>query len=289
MSEREPIVQRISGATRLLEALPEAERTRVLRRADWRYLLPDAAPERALCLGGAELRACCELIAREVHDEPAPDARYDLVVAENPSRRTLRRMAAVMSPTGACYTEWTRLAPLGPARVRRTLATVGFHEAATYRPWPSLSPCRAWVPTDGSASRHHWRGAPRSTRVRREKLRSVLGAVLAPVGVHRRLCAIALGPDAKRLPQLVSVARERGAWADDSLERGGLLLLTPGDRAVGKVVALAFDRSGAPALAIKTARTRDSGRGLHREAELLEAVAALHPRGMPGVPRLPFL
>ncbi len=57
MSEREPIVQRISGATRLLEALPEAEQNRVLRRADWRYLLPDAAPERALCLGGAELRA----------------------------------------------------------------------------------------------------------------------------------------------------------------------------------------------------------------------------------------
>ena len=117
----------------------------------------------------------------------------------------------------------------------------------------------------------------------------MLGALLAPMGAHRRICAVALGPDAMRLPQLVSVARERGAWPDDSLERGGLLLLSPGDRAVGKVVALAFDRSGAPTLAIKTARTRDSGRGLHREAELLESVAALHPRGMPGVPDLHFL
>src|SRR5205823_4835695 len=53
--------------------------------------------------------------------------------------------------------------------------------------------------------------------------------------------------------------------------------------------ALAFDQGNAPALAIKTARTRDSGRGLHRESELLDAVAALHPRGMPGVPRLHFL
>lgn len=91
------------------------------------------------------------------------------------------------------------------------------------------------------------------------------------------------------MPQLVSVARERGAWPADALESGSLLLLTPGDRVVGKVVALAFQRSDTPALAIKTARTRDSGRGLHREAELLAAVHALHPRGMPGVPRLHFL
>ena len=289
MIEREPTAQRVSGATRLLEALPEAKRNRLLRRSDWRYLLPDATPERALCLGGTDLWACCEVIAREVHDAPKAGVRYDLVVAENPSRRELRRMAAAMSLDGACYTEWTRVAALGPVRLRRRLASAGFHDATTYIPWPSLSPCRAWVPTHGSAAQHHWRGVTRSTRVRREKVRGLVGALLAPLGAHRRLCAVALGAEAKRLPQLVSVARERGAWPDDSLEPGGLLLLTPGDRAVGKVVALAFHRTDAPVLAIKTARTRDSGRGLHREADLLQAVAALHPRGMPGVPRLHFL
>jgi hypothetical protein len=289
MTEREPTAQRVSGATRLLEALPESKRNRLLRRSDWRYLLPDAAPERALCLGGTELWACCEVIAREVHDAPKPGVRYDLVVAENPSRRELRRMAAAMSLSGACYTEWTRVAPLGPARVRRKLAAAGFDAPETYRPWPSLSSCRAWVPTEGSAARHHLRGAPRSTRVRREKARGLLASLLAPIGAHRRICAVARGPQSKQLPQLVGIAHERGAWTDGSLERGGLLLLTTGDRVVGKVVALAFDRAGAPALAIKTARTRDAGRGLHREAELLEAVAALHPRGMPGVPRLHFL
>jgi hypothetical protein len=109
------------------------------------------------------------------------------------------------------------------------------------------------------------------------------------LGAHRRLCAVALGADAHRLPQLLSVARERNAWPEETMERGGLLLLTAGDRVVGKVVALAFDRAGVPALAIKTARTRDSGRGLHREADLLAAVAALHPHGMPGAPRLLFV
>jgi len=289
MSEREPTGPRISGATRILEALPEAKRNHLLRRSDWRYLLPDAAPELALCLGGTELWACCEVIAREVHDAPKKGVRYDLVVAENPGRRELRRMAAAMSSTGACYTEWTRVAPLGPERLGSRLSAAGFHDVTTYRPWPSLSPSRAWVPTHGSAARHHWRGVTRSTRVRREKMRGLVGALLAPLGAHRRLCAVALGAEAKRLPQLVSVARERGAWPSDSIEPGELLLLTPGDRVVGKVVALAFHRADAPALAIKTARTRDSGRGLHREAELLEVVAGLHPRGMPGVPRLHFL
>jgi hypothetical protein len=289
MSEREPTAPRISGATRILEALPEAKRNHLLRRSDWRYLLPDAAPALALCLGDTELFACCEVIAREVHDAPKKGVRYDLVVAENPSRRELRRMAAALSPTGACYTEWTRVAPLGPARLRRRLSAAGFEDATTYRPWPSLSPCRAWVPTHGSAARYHSRGMTRSTRVRREKVRGVFEKLLAPLGAHRRLCVVALGAEAKRLPQLVSVAHERGAWPADVLERGGLLLLTPGDRVVGKVVALAFQRDDTPALAIKTARTRDSGRGLHREAELLAAVDALHPRGMPGVPRLHFL
>src|SRR5689334_525051 len=152
MSERER-APRISGATRILEALPEAKRNHLLRRSDWRYLLPDAAPALALCLGGTELWACCEVIAREVHDAPKKGVRYDLVVAENPSGRELKRMAAAMSPSGACYTEWTRVAPLGPARLRGRLAAAGFRDAATYRPWPSLAPCRAWVPTEGSAAR----------------------------------------------------------------------------------------------------------------------------------------
>src|SRR3982751_5149187 len=181
MTEREPTAQRVSGATRLLEALPEPKRNRLLRRSDWRYLLPNAAPQRALCLRSTELWASCELIAQEVHDAPKRGVRYDLVVAENPSRRELRRMAAAMSPSGACYTEWTRVAPLGPSRLHRRLAAAGFRDTTTYRPWPSLSPCRAWVPTQGSAARHHWRGAARSTSVRHENVRGLFGALLAPL------------------------------------------------------------------------------------------------------------
>jgi hypothetical protein len=66
------------------------------------------------------------------------------------------------------------------------------------------------------------------------------------------------------------------------------MLLTHGERAVGKIVALAFDARGTPTIAIKTARTHESGHGLEREAKLLEAVHASRPNGMPGVPRLLF-
>ena len=209
MSEREPTAPRTSGATRILEALPEAKRNDLLRRSDWRYLLPDAAPALALCLAGTELWACCEVIAREVHDAPRKGVRYDLVVAENPSGRELRRMAAAMSPSGACYTEWTRVAPLGPARLHRRLTAAGFHDPAMYRPWPSLSPCRAWVPTHGSAAQHHWRGVHAlDPRAPRESPRIGWGAPRSA-----RSASPALRRRARRRSEAAPPARGRGPRA----------------------------------------------------------------------------
>lgn len=263
--------------------LLERERNRLLRRADWRYLLPVAAPARALCLGGAELRACCEIVAARVDDSPQPNVAYDLVAADNPDGATLRALAAAMAPDGVCYTEWTRSAPGGPERVRRHVAQAGFHEPRTYHAWPSESRTLAWLPTDGAAARHYWGRAAR-TRVKRERLAQLLRAALARLGVHGRICCVALGPLAPRAPQLVRIAAEHGVRE----LAGDVMLLTHGERAVGKVVALALDMRGTPAIAIKTARTRESGRGLEREAELLEAVQASRVDGMPGVPRLLF-
>ena len=56
-----------------MDAAAESERNRLLRRADWRYLLPSAEPGRVLCLGGAELRAACAVIGSHVDDAIAGD------------------------------------------------------------------------------------------------------------------------------------------------------------------------------------------------------------------------
>jgi hypothetical protein len=51
---------------------------------------------------------------------------------------------------------------------------------------------------------------------------------------------------------------------------------------------LVFGADGAPAVAIKSARTRESAVGLEREADVLEAVNALHQGGLRGAPRVIF-
>ena len=273
-----------------LDLLPEAERNRRLRRADWRYLLPSAEPRRVLCLGGNELRAACDIVGAQLDDAPAPGVAYDLVVAENPRAATLRAMAGALAPDGACYTEWTRVAPGGVSRVRRALERAGFRAPRCYQPWPSPSRCEAWVPTEGAAARHFWESALRSPASRRDRAHAFAGAIRARLRSAARVSAVALAPSADARPALLRLAHENVAptAANEGAGEASILLVTRGERATGKVVGLVFDQGAEPSLAIKTARTRDGGRGLHREADALDAVAALHPRGMPGVPRVLF-
>ena len=274
-----------------MAAMSEGERNRLLRRADWRYLLPDPSPERALCLGGAELRDCCRVVASRVDDSPEPGAMYDLVAAENPDDAAMRLMATVLRPGGACYTEWSRVGAIQPRSVRRRLHRAGFGSVRAHHPWPSTARCLAWLPTEGVAADFYWRGAVRSTRVPRERLRNFVGAALARLGIFRRVCVVAFGAPEASEPVLMRVAREQGAQlpiATSKKDVADFLLITLGERVVGKVVLLAFGRDAAPVLAIKTARTAESAPGLEREARLLDAVHTLHPAGMSGVPRVLF-
>lgn len=289
MSDRADAVSRDAERPAAEAALPERDRNRLLRRADWRYLLPDAAPARALCLARGALRASCELVAGRTDDAPVAGIAYDLVVAEDPDEAALAAIAAVLAPTGACYTEWTRRRPGAPVRVRAALARAGLRAPRLYHPWPSMIDCRAWVPVDGAAATYFWRGPVRTTRVRRERLRAIVDGVLARLGVHARLAAVAVGPIARAEPQLLRVThgtQDAATTTADGERHDAPLLVTRGERSVGKIVALEMGGDGRPARAVKTARTADGAAGLLREAALLHAVRALHPLGMSGVPSL---
>lgn len=268
-------------------ALAERERNRALRRADWRYLLPDPAPKRALCLAGTALREACGVVAAAVDDAPQAGMQYDMIVAEEPDDATLRALVEVLRPDGACYTEWSARAPGAAMRARLSMERGGLHHARSYRPWPSADRCRIWVPTDGTAARWWWRNALRATDVRRQQLHAAIGALQSRLGAHGRIGVVALGRDAPREPRLLALAREHGAWAHDG-ESMSLALLTPGERSVGKVILFPFAADGTPALAIKTARIPDAAHGLEREADLLDVVHEQHGGSLAGAPRVLF-
>jgi hypothetical protein len=269
------------------EALAERERNRLLRRADWRYLLPDPAPRRALCLSGGVLREVCAVVAEAVDDAPQPGVQYDLVVAEDPDDAALLAAASALSADGACYTEWSARLPGAAARARRAVEAAGLRNARSYRPWPSVERCRAWVPTEGEAARWWWKTAAESTDVRRQQLLATVGALQSRLGAHGRIAVVARGADAPAVPRLLALALEHGALERATASQS-MLLLTPGARSVGKVILFPFIGDEAPAVAVKTARIADASRGLEREANLLDVVHAQHGGALAGAPRVLF-
>jgi hypothetical protein len=266
-------------------ALAERERNRVLRRADWRYLLPDPAPRRALCLAGPALREACAVVADVVDDSPQPGVRYDLVVAEDPDDATQRSIASILAPAGVCYSEWAARSPGAAGRAKRAMEALGLHQVRSYRPWPSADDCRVWVPTEGVAAQWWWSSAARASEVRRRQLRAAVAALQSRLGVHGRIAVVACGAESPCEPHLATLARRHGALSDAS--DSASLLLTPGARSVGKVILLLF-AGEAPAVAIKTARIADAAKGVEREADLLDVVHAQHGGALPGAPRVLF-
>jgi hypothetical protein len=267
--------------------LAERERNRILRRADWRYLLPDPAPRRALCLAGSALREACAVVADAVDDAPQPGVRYDLVVAEDLDEAARRSIAAVLDRTGVCYTEWSARTPGAAGRARRAMTECGLLDARSYRPWPSGEHCRVWVPTEGAAAHWWWSSATRATDVRRQQLHAAVGALQSRLGAHGRIAVVARGAEAPVEPRLVSLAREHGAISA-ARDEASVVLLTPGARSVGKVILLPF-AGASPSVAIKTARIPDAARGVEREADLLDIVHSQHGNGgLAGAPRVLF-
>ena len=115
----------------------EAERNRRLRRGDWRFLLPDPAPECALSLVDGALHDAASSIAGRIHGAGAAAVDgCDLVVASNPDPAMTRRALRALRPGGAFYSEWTGATALSAARVRRSLAKGGAPAARLYWPWP---------------------------------------------------------------------------------------------------------------------------------------------------------
>ncbi len=110
---------------------PSSEPVQPLCDLDWRYLLPDSAPDRiAIVAGGGRERSTRRVGAVVV----ARDA--DLAVATPISGRSIALAKAVLAPNGIAYVSDERLRrrPLG--RSLRALTDAGFGTTQAYWSWP---------------------------------------------------------------------------------------------------------------------------------------------------------
>jgi hypothetical protein len=296
--------------------LPDEERNRLLRRADWRFLLPVAAPWKSICFADGPLAeataAVSDLCASACEPGESPHD-CDLAVALDPTARTLSRAFAALRPGGACYVEWAG-AWRGPAGVRRRLEAAGFQEVACYAPRPGPDRgAEVWVPLDSDGAVRHFlsRKSRRRAGVPRllQHLRWVLWQSSSRLRFAFPLCTVARRPLSQPVrpraggspaapkvvvrglsPQLEDeVLSNWGAWGFDSPpEELSALLVTVGRRSINKAVALVFTGADArPKVVLKRARVVGAVAPMRNEAEVLRAVQA-RPGGIRGAPSVLF-
>ena len=271
----------------------EEARNRLLRRADFRYLLPDPSPATSMCLAPALAEPLACMSATVLAGTGAVDAGVDLVAAIDPRADALARARAALRPGGVLYTEWRRPRAETWKGIRRRLRSAGFEALGCWwpRPDPDRSPATVWIPVDGAAPLRYYR--TRRTPSRNPVRRAARGArtvqwLLAP---RRPVCAVATkaesAPPGGRAEDPVETIRE--SWSRWGLgpapRRLYRLLLAPPGRSSGKVVTLLFaDDDPEPRVALKRARTPESAEGLRREADVLRSLDGKLPGA--GIPKL---
>jgi len=299
----------------ILESEPERTRNRTIRRADWRFLLPDPRPGVSVCFSDGLLAAAVASVShRRISSADVIDEVCDLAVAVNPGQDTLRAAWAAVRPGGSCYVEWYRPLRGGAKGVRRRLEAAGFDNVTCYWawPWPSRAPALFWLPLEApNVLRSFVASRPKSRlfvgRLAR-RAREALWGLSVRANLALPVCAVARKPP--RPDDLESVAPACTSPGEREMNHGllgmiraqwpiqdfgptpatlSLLLLTGGPRSISKIVALVF--AGAerePALAVKMARVPESVPALAREVATLQALRSLPPGRRRGVPRVLF-
>jgi predicted Ser/Thr protein kinase len=274
---------------------------RILRRADWRFLLPDPQPAVSICFAEGELAQAVAAISGRVKKRNSTlCADCDLAVAVNPNRQTLRAVWAALRPGGMCYTEWSTPIVGRFARARQTLQQTGFEQVIGYWSWPPPDHAPLfWQPLEASGA---WRYLLTSRPPDRSRLRQLARLTLRrmshlaySLGLLTPVSAIARKPIANvpatsaAPPSLTDWLRLQ--WAEwqpgPEPEQNSVLLLTGGRRSSSKIVALAFaEPDPRPQLVVKMPRTIEAVESLKKEAAILEVVQTGRTRGLRGAPRV---
>ena len=277
----------------------EADLNRVLRRADWRFLLPSGQPGRLACFADGLLAESAAAVGETRRADLCEDGEADVVVIANGDAATLRAAFRALRPGGSCYAEWTRPPARGWGSVRKRLESAGFVDVACYWPWPHprRTAPRYWFPLDsGQVLRHFVNTRPRgrtpAERVRQQALR-LSWRLAFHTRVLRPVCAVARKPGGENGGDGI-LAGLHARWEALGLgARPALLswiLFAPGASPINKLVGFVFaDDQREPRLVVKLARVRESADALAHEAANLRVVHAQRETGLPGVPSLLFV
>jgi hypothetical protein len=271
---------------------------RVLRRADWRFLLDTPQIGVTLCLADGMLRESVERVSQSMADrDSCAREDCDLFVATDPTAEMLENGWSRLRSGGSCYTEWTVRGD--STRPQSLLEAAGFEQVELYRPWPSIDQSHVWFPAAAPtlAEKYFGRQIAASRGLLRRVIRSARYAAfhLSRHGlVTTRVAAIARKRPAIATPggaheSVVMDAVARTCVASEPSQPPLYLrrvMYTGGPRASSKVVVLVYAESEKrPRLVVKGARVSGAAAGLVRERETLDFLHHGSAVPLDGVPR----
>jgi hypothetical protein len=291
--------------------LPEHDRNQLLRRIDWRFLLPDPVPSVSLVIGDDALVAALRLVSDRVVDRGSAErGACDLVAITDPEPDDLRHAFHALRPGGSCYVQWRSRKRRTTSGGVRALRLAGFDCVSEFVAWRPLPRTRIWLPPHASAPRLYFLNRPLPSHKPVQRWLWQIARGMAVTAVRVGLCPTATlcvkpgdaADDAKgngsaagrerdgegRVANWPLLGELRPACAGAS-ETLSYALLTLGARSIGKVVVLVFEEPDpVPRFAVKMARVPDSVAGLQREALVLRTLEGRRPGGLEGVPRVVF-
>src|SRR5262245_18310927 len=214
---------------------------RLLRRADWRFLLDSPQIGVTLCLADGVLRESVRQVSHSLADlDSYAREDCDLFVATDPTAQMLENGWSRLRPGGSCYTEWTVRGD--STRPQSLLEAAGFEQVELYRPWPSIDQSHVWFPGAAPtlAAQYFGRQIASSRGLLRRVIRSA------------RYAAFHLSQRGLVTTRVAAIARKGPAITTPNLRR---VMYTGGPRAISKVVVLVYsDSEERPRLVVKGAR-----------------------------------
>jgi hypothetical protein len=265
------------------------------RRIDWRFLLPDPAPERIAVIGGADeplrdaLATFCAspLRWRSPPDSREEDGKFDLVVVTSPDPEDARDAVRLVAPGGTLRWEVHRKPSVRAARA--LLAQSGLADVAVHWHRPSFDECLEAIPMDAAGVLDHvLEGGSAVLAAETPGLVTRLLRRFGPLD-WTAPCRAVTGRRGAAPPEGLAMRLRHLAVAEGggTVERAAVLLATPRGRASAHALLFAFPEGlGAPAVVAKVARVPGVSPSLDREGSTLAALAKLPGGAVEGVPRL---
>lgn len=280
----------------------EKQRNRLLRRADWRFLLPDFHPGKAICFAAGSLADAARCVSDSVAQASGyQNTGFDLAVALDPGPEAIEKAFASLNPGGTFYAEWRSRPNRDVDSIRRRLARAGFGNVSLYwpRPDPEVEPATIWLPLESpEVLRYYLDHRPLARNLARTLARAVRRIAFLPrprfrfaspvSSVARRPASNPITPGLLHQPAALEMSHREASSKILNMIRDGwtrwgvgattpehlsMMLVTRGQRASGKAVALVFAAGDDnPVLAVKMPRVPESVAFLRREVSILHAL-----------------